>query len=110
MDHKAVKIADVDSLPRGYRAVWSKRGNLAVAKLGCRINHTTRAADFSELLLRQGATSAEDEFIEVHIFGPMTIRTIERVVVKRKKRQPRRAILLALREKLAQFCVALEER
>ena len=60
--------------------------------------------------MKQGKTSADDDFIELHIFGPMTVRTIERVVIERnKRRQPKKAIIQALRHKLNQWNVPCQE-
>ncbi len=42
----------------------------------------TSAKDFPKLLLRQGSMPEDDEFVEVHVGGPMTVRTLERVVLK----------------------------
>ena len=50
-----------------------------MAKLAKKVDNTTIPAQYSGILLNQGATSAEDDFIEVHIYGSMTIRTIEEI-------------------------------
>ena len=72
-------VKDANDIPKGFRSVWSDRAKLGTAKLAASIDTTTDPAEYSNILLRQGATSAEDEFIEVHIYGSMTIRTIEEV-------------------------------
>ena len=91
---------DAPSLPRGYRATWENRGKLCIAKLSDSIDTATKADEYSDLLLKQGATSEEDKFVEVHIFGPMTVRTIERVVFDLHKKTASRARIKALEEKL----------
>ncbi|MGH7455008.1 MAG: hypothetical protein ACRENG_26875, partial [bacterium] len=58
--------------------------------------------------LQQGATSEEDQFIEVHIWGPMTLRTFEQITVKQPQTQAARAIFKALREKLIKADVTVE--
>jgi hypothetical protein len=67
--------------PLGWRATWEDRGKLGVAKLADRLTQNTQSAEFHEILLRPGPTSLDDDFIEVHVFGTMTIRTFENVIV-----------------------------
>ena len=61
-------------IPPGYRAVWQERGYLAVAKLARHLAANTPADAFPRLLLT-GRDTGLDDFIEVHIYGPMTIRS-----------------------------------
>ena len=93
-------------LPKGHRAAWGERGKLCLAKVAGRLQPETVEEDFPGLLLEQGPTSEEDRFVEVHIWGPMTVRTLERVVVTGKPR--RRAFLKELRDRLSQAGVVLE--
>ncbi|MFN2452946.1 MAG: hypothetical protein ABR577_01865 [Pyrinomonadaceae bacterium] len=95
-----IKLWDAVELPQGYRATWNERGKLCVAKLSGKIDAATKYGQYSGLLLRQGATSEEDEFVEVHIWGPMTVRTIERVIFIPAKRSGRDVILKTLKDKL----------
>ena len=95
-------------LPPGYRATWPDRSKLSVAKLAGKIDRTTSPRDFQELLLRQGSTPEEDAFVEVHVGGPMTVRTLERVIIERSVR--RNAIGRALRVKLEKMGVPVEGR
>ena len=81
---------------------------LCVAKLAGRIDGSTRPAAFADLLLREGATPEDDEFVEVHVGGPMTVRTLARVLVKPGAR--RTVIGKALQAKLEKFGVSLEGR
>jgi hypothetical protein len=92
--------------PRGHRATWSERARLCVAKLADRIRPTTAPDQFSHLLMHPGRSSKEDCFVEVHVWGPMTIRTIGRILVRRQRR---RASRKALRDRLKAFGVELEE-
>jgi hypothetical protein len=109
------EIKDADGLPKGYRAIWEDRAKLCVAKLAAKIDTTTEPAEYSNILLRQGATSAEDEFVEVHIHGPMTIRTIEEVsfnpiptTTSKRDRLSRIAIKEGLTEKLRKYGVKVD--
>lgn len=110
IDHENIGMADADDLPLGRRATWHARGKLCVAKLADRIDSITSSAEYVDILLVQGPTSAEDDCVEVHIWGPISIHTCERVVVERRKRQPTKAILKGLRAKLSALGLALEER
>lgn len=95
----------------GQRASWSDRGKLAAAKLDARGQLTphTQETDLPSILLRQGPTSAEDEFIEVHVHGPMTIRTVEHVEIRpRPGDRLSPPDLVALDDKLARLGVKLE--
>ncbi len=101
-----IRVSEAPKVPAGHRATWEERAKLCVAKLGDRIDAQTPANDFSELVLRQGSTPEKDEFVEVHIGGPVTVRTLERVVMKRGT--PRSTIGKALRAKLEKFGVKVE--
>ena len=106
MDHQDIRIADAHLLPPGYRATWKDRAKLCAAKLSSRIRNETRPEDFPSLLLRQGQTSEDDDFVEVHIWGSFSIRAVERVIISGKKRQKRR--LKALGQRLAKMGVSME--
>lgn len=63
------KIVAGDPVPPGYRAPWSSRGDLAVAKLAPKLNKATIMDDFPRLLM-QVSPGGQSDFIEVHIYGP----------------------------------------
>jgi hypothetical protein len=97
-------------IPAGYRAVWQERGHLAVAKLAWHLAANTPAEAFPRLLLT-GRDDRLDNFIEVHNYGPMTIRSFAKVTVPRGGRGIGRKVRLrALREHMARFNVPCEER
>jgi hypothetical protein len=98
---------DVDS-PKGYRAGWDCRGELAVAKLHDQLKPDTTPDGFADLIAKKGKTTTEDEFIEVHIFGPVTIRTCQRVTINPKGRKPAKSIIRALEKQLAKYSIPLE--
>ena len=108
MEHHNIKFSEANNLPRGCRATWEERGKLCVAKLAGRIDASTAPGAYSGILLRQGATSEDDDFVEAHIWGPMTIRTIERVILNPRTRHQARAIKdRANMARLAKFGVTL---
>jgi hypothetical protein len=100
MKHHDIKIAEAHKLPEGYRATWNDRGRLCVAKLAMSVDGATSAGKYSGILLRQGATSEQDEFVEVHIWGPLTVRTIEEVRLTHPK-AVNRATIKTIKAKLA---------
>ena len=66
--------------PHGHRAPWENRGQLCATKIGPLLQPDTSAADFETLLLEPTADT-EGECIEVHIYGPIHRRAVEKVVV-----------------------------
>lgn len=99
MEHHKIRMSAAYKLPLGYRAKWDDRGKLCVAKLSKKIDASTLIGAYSELLLRQGATTADDDFVEVHICGPMTARTFEQVTITQGSKSAKRVIAKALKEK-----------
>lgn len=92
--------------PLGHRATWSNRAKLCVAKMAGDIESSSRRDQFPSLLLQTGATPEEDRFVEVHIWGPMTMRTVERILLPRLRRQ---AVRRSLQDRLGGLGVELEE-
>lgn len=103
---KKRNIGLMQELPAGYRALWQDRAKLAVAKLAASINSSTLPSDFCHVLLRNGATSGDDDFVEVHIYGSISIRTVEKVSIIRSERQ-KGARFKALQKNLNKYKVAL---
>jgi hypothetical protein len=73
----------VVNLPGGYRATWEDRSKLAVAKLARRLRSETADPTFAAILI-EGQERQDADFVEVHIWGPITRRTCERVLLARK--------------------------
>lgn len=94
----------------GHRAQWGDRSIFAVAKLAAKLGSATKADEFPRILLSPGPKPEDDRFIEVNVYGPMTIRTFSRVVVTRKGRLPDTALLRMVREKLKKRGVPMEVR
>lgn len=91
---------DPDSLPSGYRATWEDRGKLAAVKAVGLVGSATSPAEFAGILLRRGATSAQDEYVEVHIWGPLTRRSAREVTLSGLRARTGQAVARSLREKL----------
>jgi hypothetical protein len=110
LKHKKILMSEADDLPKGYRAPWDARAKLCVAKLHVNIDSGTPPGKYSQILMRPGATTADDDFVEVHIYGPMTSRTMEQVTIMRRKRTPNRGMIEALTEGFTKAGVNVEVR
>jgi hypothetical protein len=107
------RVKDLPRAVRGHRATWADRAKLCVAKLASGLTPLTQRSDLPGLLLKQGATSADDAFVEVHVWGPMTARTFERVIaVRSAKRRSRKnkSVFRDLRRRLRALGVHFEEQ
>jgi len=67
----------------GYRATWENRARLAVAKCGDELKSKTQPEEFPSVLMRPGSAGGEDDvFVEVHIYGPLTRRSLSQLIVR----------------------------
>ena len=97
-------------LPKGYRAPWDDRGKLCTAKLHAHVDaHTTRD-EYPKLLMREGATSEEDDFVEAHVFGPWTARTIEQVSVSKRRKKADNISIKWLERELKKFGTTVKSK
>lgn len=109
MDNHDIKMSEADNLPKGYRATWDERDKLCVCKLADKLTPTSDLPDFSRLLIQQGKTTEDDDFVEVHTWGPLTVRSLDCVVIhKNKKNRVNLVIIKALRHDLEQYKVAVK--
>jgi len=83
-------------VPPGYRATWDERDGLAAAKLEPKLRVGMRAPDFAGILLALRPPGGEPDFVEVHIYGPLHRKSIERLVIRQPRRAAHRAILKQL--------------
>ena len=77
-------------IPEGYRALWKDRGILAVSKLDGDPKTLDKLSS-AQCLQRGGSMQGgeDDVFIEVHIWGEITVRSLEKVTVKAEPSQTR---------------------
>ena len=110
MKRHKIRMDQAYSLPRGYRATWGERGRLCVAKKAHQLASDTRTEDFGSLLLKAAPKREDDDFVEVHVWGPMTRRTFEKVTIEpgAKPSKSDAARLRGLKEMLGSVGVALE--
>ena len=98
------KFSEGDLGASGLRAPWQARGMLAVAKKGPLIDSELQPCSFPSLLMSSGESSRRDDFIEVHIWGMMTVECIESVHFEDGDRNDvERSIEAALRQMLDQL-------
>lgn len=71
-------------LPRGCRAPWEQRGDLCVAKLYARIEPDTPAEAFQGILMSDVGERGQAAFVEVHLYGSLTLDGVARVRVSRQ--------------------------
>ncbi len=67
---------------------------VAVAKCASLIAPGTQPEDFPSILMTAGKTRQEDEFIEVHIFGPFDFKAFEAIGTSGKITDPRDKLTL----------------
>jgi hypothetical protein len=101
-------MADAENLERGHRATWDERHKLCIAKLGSGLDAKLAPGDFAKLLLQQGRTTKDDRFVELHIWGPITIRSVQSVRVRQRHNRPRKVQLRDVQRLLATYNIVLE--
>lgn len=95
-----VQLTNAEAAIRGFRCSWKDRHLLVVAKLEPNLQPTTTSAEFPGILLKDGASGADDEFIELHLFGSMTLKSVEKLTVFRSRSgRPSVTKLKALKER-----------
>jgi hypothetical protein len=92
----------------GHRATWGNRGKLGVAKHEAELAPSSMKDQFCRILARAEASGADDVFIEVHVYGNLTRRTLARVIVN--KANARLAFVLDLRTRLKKANIEVDER
>ena len=104
------KIIVGDPPPAGFRAPWGRRCEVAAAKLYSQLSVGMTEKDFPPVLLRQAKGTDEVEFVEVHIYGSLNRRSIERLIIAERVMQvPEDALLVnSIRRKLAEVGATVE--
>jgi len=95
------------NLQAGSKATWQDRSKLCVIKLASRlVSERPSTSDFADWLLGEGENPGEDDFIEAHIWGPVSVRTVERVKILAKGARARS--VRTLEERLAKYEIRVD--
>ena len=80
VERHQLKVRDCD-VPKGYRAVWSKRYKVAMIKLVDEIVNLKAQFNTADSLLFSEGNRSTDQFIEVHIYGKLPVSSIETITL-----------------------------
>ena len=80
------------AVPPGYRATWTRRAMLAVTKGEPQIDAKTLPENFPRILMDR------NQFVEVHIFGPFTRDSIDRLLVAKPTSRSDKAMMASIRD------------
>lgn len=104
------KIQLTEAFPLGYRAVWSRRGDLAMAKLYPKLDSGTDSGKYASFLMSSNAKDGREDYIEVHIFGSFNRSAIERIIGQVPISREDKLIWRSLKKSADKIGVNLEER
>jgi hypothetical protein len=106
MEHHNVHAAGDFAIPLGYRATWEDRAKLAATKVMASLGFTR--PDMADELQHPGPNGKEDIFIEIHIWGSITIRSLAHVTIRAGIGAPPSAPEVeVVRRKLAHYNVGI---
>lgn len=106
---KAHKLSAGTIVPPGYRATWADRSKLAVTKVANSLTSTTSEDEFPDILLPKDS-GRSGEFVEVHVYGKVHRKAVEKVIVNVKSmRGADKTIARALISTLKKSGVTVEE-
>ncbi|MDI1314369.1 hypothetical protein [Prosthecobacter sp.] len=86
-------------------ADWNNRAQLSVSKSAHQVTPATPDADFPQLILKPGANTDQDEFVEGHIYGPMTIHSFRSISVPVSSSRFKKSVIKGLAEKLRKLSI-----
>jgi hypothetical protein len=95
--------------PFGYRAPWAGRGRLAAAKLQWKIERTMQPTEFPAVLMEDRRDQPDCDYVEVHIYGPVSQASIEKVVGPKPASRADQAIWRRTARTLQKAGVTVEE-
>ena len=114
-EENSVRFADKHDLgvkrhrvPTGFRATWGRRDQLAAAKLEPEMEPGMEPEAFPSVMMKEGKTWEDDQFIEVHIYGPLHRRSIARLRVAESNRRADKTMLLELQRILKPLGAAVD--
>ncbi|WP_316187709.1 MULTISPECIES: hypothetical protein [unclassified Bradyrhizobium] len=80
-----------------------------MAKLADKISANTLPAEFATILLNQGTSAGDADFVECHIFGPLHRSSIEKVIGPKPKKRADLVIWKSVLSQLKKLGVIVEE-
>jgi len=108
--HRRHFVMAGDKCPPGYRAEWSRRSDLAVAKLHAKVTKDIALHQFPGILLEiASAGTGNDDFVEVHTYGPLHHLTIEHVRGPKPKDRYDRALWKKVQKRLTKLGATWDE-
>jgi len=81
-DNSAALMARHLEEPAGCRATWEERAKLCLAKHEEDLRPGIERENFPRILLREEPRREDSRFVEVHIWGPLSIRSCEDILPK----------------------------
>lgn len=75
----AVLYFEKRSFDELVRSDWGNRYAICVVMFAADLTEYSKPSDFPSVLVQRGKTSVEDKFVEVHLFGPLTVQAFESV-------------------------------
>lgn len=97
-------------LPYGFRAIWSDRQKLAMAKLHSKIQPVTKDDDFPDILMEKADNpDGYTDFIEVHIYGDVHPKAFEHVRAEMPTDEVDKLLWERMKNRLDQFEITYEE-
>jgi hypothetical protein len=106
---KRHRVVAGDPCPVGFRANWEDRGKLALAKLHSKLTADTTPSDYPGILLSQGTSTGDADFIEAHIYGELHRSAIERVSGPKPRNKADLAIWRSISRTLAELQITVVE-
>ncbi len=105
------RIGVKQPLPPGFRAPWTDRSKLCTAKLAGDFDDQTTEDSFPGRLLKNGSPGGQDDdFVEVHIYGTLSVCTMEKVSAISPRKKGKKKIFRKLEERLNKYDVDLVMR
>ena len=89
-------------IPPGYRATWPRRALLASVKAEPRLDPRPTLAQFPRILMDG------DQFVEVHVFGPFTRESFDRLLIAKPATKIDRVMVAAIRDVIRKDGLAIK--
>jgi len=97
---KKQQLRYTEPTPAGFMADWPGRSHLGVAKLAGRVLPSHDETDLDRLILSSNGNAGEEDFIEVHVYGPLHRRAVAYAHGALPEDPLDQALVLALKERL----------